>query len=354
MSAVHVVVPAGIDDVALVSGGNVYDRHVIDGLRALGIDVHEHHLVGTWPHPEPTDLAALRALVGGVEDGSTLLVDGIIASVAPEVLVPAAARLRLVPLLHMPLGVGLPDTIVPDAVRRERAVLHAAASVVVTSGWTRDLVIEQHGVGPDRVVVAEPGTDPAPVSPGSPTGSRLVSVGAISRAKGHDVLVEALTAIADLDWTFTVIGSTGRDPDLVDALAKQVARAGLADRVRLTGVLTGEDLGEVLAASDLLVHPSRGETYGMVVAEALARAIPVVATTAGGLPTTLGTDAQSRPGILVPHGDPEALASALRVWLSHDDLRPMLRSRAFERRRSLTGWDATAAAVARALEAVTR
>jgi glycosyltransferase involved in cell wall biosynthesis len=351
---VHVVVPAGIDDVALVSGGNVYDRRVIDGLRALGVDVHEHHLAGTWPHPAAQDVAALASLVEGIEDGGTLLVDGIIASVAPEVLVPAAARVRLVPLVHMPLGAGLPDTVVPDAVRRERAVLHAAASVVVTSAWTRDLVVEQHGVDTGRVTVAGPGTDAARVSPGSTSGSRFVTVGAVSRAKGHDVLLDALVAIGDLDWTCTVVGSTSRDPDLVDDLAKQVARAGLADRVSFAGVLTGGALDDVLSASDLLVHPSRGETYGMVVAEALARGIPVVATTAGGLSTTLGEDAGNRPGIRVPPGDPEALASALRMWLTHDGLRPMLRSRAFERRRSLVGWDATAAAIAHALEAVTR
>jgi glycosyltransferase involved in cell wall biosynthesis len=254
----------------------------------------------------------------------------------------------------MPLGAGLPDTVVPDAVRRERAVLHAAASVVVTSAWTRDLVVEQHGVDTGRVTVAGPGTDAARVSPGSTSGSRFVTVGAVSRAKGHDVLLDALVAIGDLDWTCTVVGSTSRDPDLVDDLAKQVARAGLADRVSFAGVLTGGALDDVLSASDLLVHPSRGETYGMVVAEALARGIPVVATTAGGLSTTLGEDAGNRPGIRVPPGDPEALASALRMWLTHDGLRPMLRSRAFERRRSLVGWDATAAAIAHALEAVTR
>jgi glycosyltransferase involved in cell wall biosynthesis len=354
VSTVHVIVPAGIDDVALVSGGNVYDRRVIDGLRALGVDVHEHHLVGTWPHPGPADLAALSSLVDGIEDRGLLLIDGIIASVAPEVLVPAGARLRLVPLVHMLLGAGLPDTVVPDAVRRELAVLRAAASVVVTSAWTRDLVVEHHGVRTDRVTVAAPGTDAARVSPGSTSGSRLVSVGAVSRAKGHDVLVDALGAIADLDWTCTVVGSTGRDPDLVDDLAKQVARAGLADRVTFTGVLTGDALDDVLAASDLLVHPSRGETYGMVVAEALARGIPVVATTAGGLSTTLGEDADGRPGILVPPGDPEALATALRAWLRRVDLRSVLRARALERRRTLVAWDATAATVARALEAVTR
>ena len=97
------------------------------------------------------------------------------------------------------------------------------------------------------------------------------------------------------------------------------------------------------AAADLVVAPSRTETYGMVVTEALARGIPVVGAEVGGLPEALGRTADGRlPGILVPPGDPAPLADALRRWLTDAGLRDDLRRAARERRTTLPGWDVTA------------
>ena len=96
------------------------------------------------------------------------------------------------------------------------------------------------------------------------------------------------------------------------------------NRVSFTGPLVGPDLAERYAAADLLVLASRGETYGMVVSEALARGVPVLATDAGGLSEALGYAVGGRPGMLVPPDHPEALAEALRRWLSDSDLRTRL------------------------------
>ena len=102
----------------------------------------------------------------------------------------------------------------------------------------------------------------------------------------------------------------------------------IADRVTLVGARSGAALAASYAAADLLVLPSRGETYGMVVTEALARGIPVLATAANGLPEALGRAPDgSRPGLLVPPDDPTSLAGALRRWLAEPDLRRQLRSR---------------------------
>jgi len=128
----------------------------------------------------------------------------------------------------------------------------------------------------------------------------------------------------------------------VAAVRRGIERHGLAGRLRLTGPLTGARLAAAFAAADLLVLPSRAESYGMVVPEALARGIPVLAAGVGGVPETLGRAPDGRvPGIVAPPADVPALAAALRRWLGSPALRGQLRSVAREQRDRLDGWEAT-------------
>ena len=320
MSEVHVIVPEGIDDPERPSGGNTYDRRVCDGLATLGWAVHEH-AVG--------DLART---VRRIPDGAVVLLDGLIASPAPEALVPHARRLRQVVLMHMPLG---------DS--REREVLGAATAVITTSEWTRRRLGELHGLPADRVHVAEPGVDAAGLAPGTAPGDALLSVAAVTPVKGHDVLLDALATTTDLPWHCTCVGSLVRDPAFAD-LVQRRARNG---RVRFTGPRSGPELDRAYEAADLLVLASHAETYGMVVTEALARGVPVLATEVGGVTEALGHGENgTRPGLLVPPGDPAALGAALRRWLRDAELRGRLRRAARERRASLRGWPATTSVVA--------
>ncbi|HET7801990.1 MAG TPA: glycosyltransferase family 4 protein [Humibacillus xanthopallidus] len=347
MTDVHVVVPEGIDDPTRPSGGNTYDRRVLDGLAALGWAVHEHPVAGTWPRPDAAALATLATVVAGVPSGGLLLVDGLVASCADGVLVPEASRLRVVVVVHLALG-----SADPQAAPGERRVLGAGRAVVTTSAWTRGLLLDLYGLDPAAVHVVAPGVDEAPVSPGTTRGGELLCVAAVTPAKGHLDLVSALALVGDLPWRCVVAGALTIDPRQVAQVRDRLARAGLADRVRLVGPLTGAALEQAYAAADLLVLPSLAETYGMVVTEALARGVPVVATSVGGVPEALGDTADGAPGILVPPGDPESLAAALRSWLGDEGLRGRLRDRALQRRRGLTGWGRTAERLSRVLSDV--
>lgn len=345
--SLHVVVPEGIDDPARPSGGNHYDRRLVDELRRLGRHVQVHEAPGAWPDPSPSDERGLGAQLDGLPDQATVLVDGLVGSAAPDLMARHAARLRVFLLVHLPLGV-------LSASRRhaEAALLGRVAGVVATSGWTRAWLGEHYGLPEERVHVAVPGTDAAGLVAGSRDGGNLLCVGAVTPTKGQDVLVEALTSLADLPWRCTLVGSLEVDPGFAEGLRKQLAGAGLVDRVTLAGVRTGPDLDAAYAGADLLVLPSRAETYGMVLTEALARGLPSVAARTGGTSESLGTTADGRvPGLLVPPGDADALASALRSWLTDSALRTCLRAIAQERRASLPAWSDTARAVAGALEA---
>lgn len=343
MPIVHVVVPEGIDDPARPSGGNRYDRRLCDGLAATGWTVREHAVPGTWPTPERTDLRGLARTIGAVPDDAVVVVDGLIGSAAAAVLVPEAARLRLVLLVHMPFLAPAGD---------EGAVLARARAVVTTSAWTRERLVADHALPPERVHVAVPGADRGDPAPGTDGGGRLLCVAAVVPHKGQDVLVEALAQVTGAPWRCTVAGPLDRDPVFVDRLRATVGRAGLAGRVTFAGPETGDALRREFHGADLLVAPSRLEAYGMAAAEALAVGLPVVASAVGGLPEALGHTRLGIPGRLVDPGDPRALRAALSAWLGDRDLRARWRRAALARRRTLAGWDATTARVEAVLNAV--
>lgn len=347
---VHVVVPDGIGDLSRPSGGNTYDRRLCEALPGCGWSVHLREVGGTWPWADAGSRRALVRLLAEMPDGSVVLVDGLVASAVPEALVPASRRLRLVVLMHMPIGA---DGGRPGARERECAVVAAAAAVVTTSAWCSTWLVAAYGLDPARVVVAHPGVDPAEPAPGSSTGSNLLCVGAVVPGKGHDLLVAALARLRELPWHCECVGSLDLAPDFVARLVGDLVSFGLADRVVLTGPRAGGPLETSYAAADLLVHASRAETYGMVVTEALARAVPVVAADVGGVREALGALPDgSRPGLLVPPDDAGALTDALGRWLSDADLRRDLRAAADRRRVALSGWASTADRVARVLDAV--
>jgi glycosyltransferase involved in cell wall biosynthesis len=238
-------------------------------------------------------------------------------------------------------------------------VLAAASAVVVTSTWSRDRLLRLHRLDAARVHVAEPGADPAALALGTAGGGSLLCVGAVTALKGHDVLVEALGSLGSLSWDCVVAGSLEVDGSFAADLRRRARDLGIADRVTFAGPLGSDELERTYAAADLLVQPSRLETYGMAVTEALARGLPVVATDAGGLPRTLaGTDrarerARDLPGLLVPVGDASALAGALRTWLTDAATRDRLRRAAVDRRSALRPWSDTALTVADALATLT-
>jgi glycosyltransferase involved in cell wall biosynthesis len=343
----HFIVPAGIDDSSRPSGGNAYDRRVAQGLADAGWTLHLRAIPGSWPRPDADSFASIAAALRELPDGATVLLDGLLASPSPEALLPEAARLRLVALVHMPLGCGTTDRGVRE---REGAVLSSAASVLTTSAWARRALLELYALPGDRVHVAEPGVDPAELAPGTATAGSLLSVAAVIPGKGHDVLLEALAPLTGFPWECRCVGSLERDPAFVERLRRRVRDAGMDERLRFPGPQAGADLARSYATADVLVLPSRAETYGMVVAEALARGLPVVAADVGGVPEALGNGADgTQPGLLVPPDDPGALRAALRSWLEDAGLRRRLRRAARERRASLTGWATTASAVSEVL-----
>jgi glycosyltransferase involved in cell wall biosynthesis len=308
-------------------------------------------VAAAWPVPDSGARADLARIVSAIPDGEIALIDGLIASPTAAQLLPHADRIRMTVLLHMPLAAALDTRHDASAQRSERVVLRAAAGVVVTSEWTRQQVLTRYEIPACRVHVARPGVDRV-AAPGRPVRGRLICVGTLGRHKGQDLLVEALADLADLDWHCVLAGPLDRDPDFVDQLQARITRLGYGHRVRLTGALTGAALSHAYSTADLLVAPSRSETYGMAVTEALAHGLPVIAAAVGGLPEALGSSTDGTcPGQLIPPGDPAALAAAIRDWLGDERHRHRLRGAARERQSNLHGWEQTTQEIVSALTA---
>lgn len=333
------------------SGGHTYDRRIAAALTGLGRPVRTVEVPGAWPRPARGEIGRLSSVLDSAPDGSRVLVDGLVACGVPEVLLPHARRLRLAVLVHLPLAdeTGLAPEAARDLDARERAVLRGGVTVVATSEWAARRLAEHHGLA--RVAVVEPGVDPAPLARGSGSHGvpQLVCVAALTPRKGHDLLFRSLSGLRDLSWACVCAGP-GVPPPI------PASWPGLEDRVRFSGPVLGAELERVYDSADLLVLASRAETYGMVVTEALARGVPVVATRVGGVPEALGRASDGRvPGLLippegtVPSENTVALERALRMWLTDPVLREGLRGAARLRREELAGWPVAARAMARVL-----
>jgi glycosyltransferase involved in cell wall biosynthesis len=354
-AALTVVVPDGIDDPRRPSGGNRYDRRLVEALRALGVRVTVRAVTGTWPHPDDGARRALDRALRAVPAESPVLVDGLVASGAADLVLDATERVPVVPLVHMPFG-----PVEPALAEAERTMLTRVPAVVATSDWTRTWLVSAAGVPGEKVIVAAPGADPAEVTEPDPAGTRLICVAAVTRAKGYDVLLAALTdlaatpELAESGWRCSWVGRLDVDARFARAIRRDVRDRELSGRVHFTGPLGDAELAAEYRSADLLLLPSRSETWGLVVTEALARAVPVLASDVGGVPEALGRTADGRrPGALVPVGDAAALAGSLRQWLTDASLRRRWRAAARDRRGALPGRERTANTQADALALAT-
>ncbi|WP_079055730.1 glycosyltransferase [Streptomyces caeruleatus] len=352
LRSVHFVMPGGVDDPTVPSGGNAYDRRVSLDLPGFGWQVHKHAVDGSWPSPDAAARTELARTLREFPDGTVVLLDGLVACGVPEIVVPEAERLRLAVLVHLPLGdeTGLDPAVAAELDARERTVLRAVPAVIATSDWAVRRLVSHHGLAPERVHVAAPGADIAPLASGTDGVSRLLCVAAVTPRKGQHRLVEALATVTDLPWSCVCVGGLNQDPEYVAQLRSLIARHGLKDRLILAGPQAGAELDASYNSADLMVLTSYAETYGMAVTEALARGIPVLATDVGGVPEAVGRAPDGGvPGILVPPENPAAIAAELRGWFGEADVRRRLKAAARGRRAALNGWAGTARSLAAVL-----
>lgn len=328
-------------DPATPTGGYIYDARVIDasagGLTAL-------RLPDGFPRPTPPALAATRDALMAT---GPCLIDGLAYGTLPSDMLTALPH-KPIALCHHPLGLetGLSKANKDRMIATERANLALARHVIVTSDATKRTLLEMFGLEDSAVTVAPPGLDEAPVARGSGGTPVLFTVGSLTRRKGHDVLVDALARLADLDWRAVWVGPVDRDPDWAAGIHAQIQTAGLGSRIEIRGAVDAPTLNDAYHSADIFVLPSRYEGYGMVFDEAMMRGLPVVACTTGAVPDVVPPEA----GVLAPPDDPAALAEFIETLLNDLPRRAAMGTHARKHATTLPGWADTWSTIRNVLE----
>lgn len=332
------------------TGGYRYDARILAVLAHRGWRIRRHRLDDSFPDPTAAALAQAEATLAALPDDALVLIDGLAGGVLSDSLARHAERLRLVMLVHHPLAreTGLDATRRERLAHSERAALAAVRRVIVTSPHTARTLAD-YAVAPERIGVVPPGTDPAPLAAESgDTAPCLLCVATLTPRKGHEILFRALAGLAERPWRLRCVGGAHHDPVTAERLGRLRNELGLAGRIALDGEFDDAQLAQAYHRADLFVLASFYEGYGMVLSEALARGLPVVATTGGAIPDTVPRDA----GLLVPPGDTDALAGALDRVLTEPGLLERLRAGARVARAALPAWEHAAARLAAELERV--
>ena len=348
--ALAFLVPGRLDQ---LTGGYLYDRYIIEGLRARGQAVDVVELPGRYPDADAHTRASATAALARLPDHSTVIIDGLALPGLADCLEDQGARLNLVGLIHHPLSLetGLDSANVRHYEELEAELWPHLTGAICPSEHTAQALLAA-GLPADRVAVVTPGTRrPATIRQARSMGPlQLLVVGAITPRKGHLLLVEALAQLRHLDWRLTCIGSLTRDPAASAELQERMAAHGLTDRIVLLGEQPEQRLAEAYQRADVFVLPSYHEGYGMVFAEALAHALPVIASTACAIADTLPAGA----ALLVAPGDMPALRDALQLALTDGALRARLAVAAEQAASALPDWDCAVQGWVAALDKVTR
>lgn len=343
MREVIFAIPGDLDT---PTGGYRYDKRIIEELRALGWAVNYLPLSGEFPSPSEQALDETANLFAKINPNTLVMIDGLALGAIPLSTL-KSLRASMVALCHHPLAfeTGLTTDRIDYLHRTEREALSRAVATISTSRSTAALLVREFGVSPDEVTVAEPGTEPAPRANANAKPPRILSVGAITRRKGHDTLAKALSKIRDLEWEWRIAGAD-RDTVAMQALNREIENGKIADRAKLLGSLDDAALEAEYASASLFALPSHFEGYGMAFTEALARGLPVIAGSGGALVETVPKEA----GVFVAPGNFGELALVLRRLLTNADELSRRADAAWEYAKSLPRWRDTAMRISEALE----
>lgn len=332
-------------DIATLTGGFIYERRLLEGLRRAGHDVLHVVLPASFPDPSPADMAAAVAALADAAPDRPLILDGLVfGAIDTDGL--AGVRAPVVAMIHHPLALetGLAPERRDHLFRTERDNLRLARHVLVPSPHTRRILTDRYDVAPQAITVLRPGVDRPRLPPAPAMPPLILSVGILHPRKGHDILIGALSRLADLDWQAVIVGNPW-DRDHAAALERERAASPVARRITLAGKVSADELEALYARASVFALATWYEGHGIVFDEALVRGLPIVSCHAGAVPDTVPQGA----GLLVPPGDAVAFADALRGLIGDPGRRRTMADAALAAGAGLPDWQQMADRASRVL-----
>lgn len=324
-------------DLCARTGGYEYDRRILALAPKLGMETKHLALPAGFPNPAPQDIEDTLALIDSTRrSGDVLLIDGLAAGALP-VSALTAIGLPCIELCHHPLCLeaGLAPHRAAELRATEICALSLARCVIVTSAHTGRMLEKDFAVQPSKIVVARPGTDRAPRAKGTARPLTFLAIGSLLPRKAFDILIMALAGLKAFDWRLDIVGSRELSPQTATEIERLCETSDLAGRVMLLGERSRAALDELLHRADVFISSSLFEGYGMALAEALARGLPIVTTTGGAAADTIPDGA----ALKVSPGDSAAMRDALREIITDGDLRRRLSDVSWRAGRDLPSWE---------------
>ncbi len=331
-----------------LTGGYQYDRRLIAELRRLGITVTPVALSEAFPFPNEDEMDHARETLKMIPNGSVIIIDGLAFGSMESIAEKEKDRLCIIALCHHPLAMetGLQKEQTDALAHSEKAALRCAQAIIVTSQNTRKILETDYAVPNFKISVALPGTDSSAFAKCEGTPPRLLTVASLIKRKGHDILVDSLKIIENLQWEARFVGDKDIDSAWAQSLQAKTKSNQLSERITFAG--TVDDLSAEYQNADVFVLPSRFEGYGMVLAEAVANGLPIISTSAGPIPDV----APKSASLLVTPEDPLALSKALTRVITEKDVRIKMQLSSRVAAANLPSWSDCGNNVLKCIESV--
>lgn len=312
---------------------------------ATGASAYHHRLIDAWQAVSGDaeviglDAPVSEDFVASIAQDASIVVEAAGFEKAAQAL-PALLQRGAVALVHHPIALEPGASPERRAARKalESSLLPRFRRIVTASEPIAARLKSEFGVAEDRLRVVVPGTDPQSrrhIDPGRPFGTpcTVLSLGTLTYRKGHDLLLRGLAGLPDLDWQLILAGEP-RDPGYAAELDSLAARLGIRDRVQRTGALHGAALEDAWTRAEVFALATRFEGFGMAIAEAMARGLPVAITDGG----AAGSLVPAQAGVVAPVDDLAQFTKALRRLVFSPPLRAEMGAAGYAHARNLPGW----------------
>ena len=321
-----------------LTGGYVYDRRLVEELESAGWSVEVISLTENFPNPSEAELDQAGRVLAKLSKGVPVIIDGLVFGALSTDIVRAIPS-PIIALVHHPLAEegGLAKQEKKRLFESELANLQFAKTVITPSEQVAGVLSERYRVSSERIRIAEPGLDRASTVGQKSKPPMLLSVGIQIYRKGHDLLLEALSKISELDWQAVIVGPE-RDKNYAQRLRSLRAELALESRVQILPEVSREKIIQLYSEASVFALATRNEGYGMVFDEAMSFGLPIVTCDVGAVSETVGEDA----AVLVSKDSADEIAKALERLVLDSELRQNMSNAALAKSNTKTSWRETA------------